>query len=235
MIETPGQEIDLDIKREDSPYEKFGLVKLKVQEKSENYLFVNFTPSIDKVVFKGHEIFLKIYNKRNFEEWRPIYMTNGLILTEENRSWEPVEIAKSLIDNDDIEKKIKFEVLLFNNKTKKIKLLTHLIVNTLEIIRQKENKFSLVLKSGKIYHLNINDVNETPKFKFYDYLISEIEIKTMLFIDLTKSKTNVELTEKVMKSSSLARLISSTEEDNDNKVKDENLLIINNNCEKLCK
>ena len=38
-----------------------------------------------------------------------------------------------------------------------------------------------------------------------------------------------------MKSSSLARLISSTEEDNDNKVKDENLLIINNNCEKLCK
>ena len=141
LIETTGQEIELDVKKGDNQYEKFGLVKVKAQENQENYQFIKFTASIDNSLFNSQEIMLKIYNKRNFEDWKPIYITKGIRHSEVNASWEPVELAKYLLYHEGIENKLKFEVLLYNKKTKKIRVLTNLSVSTNEIVKDKKNKF----------------------------------------------------------------------------------------------
>lgn len=78
-----------------------------------------------------------------------------------------------------------YEVL----KNEKTKVLAEIIISNAEFFKgvqeiplfpNKKQKHTLLIEDFKLYN----------KFKFFDFLISQLEIKTFIFLDLTNSKIN---------------------------------------------
>jgi len=203
--------------------ENLGLIKIRVIEREENFEFLSVKFGIRELISKN-PIALKIHVKKHVDEWWPIYLTKQIQQKSKITFWEITEIPLNTFHNNIGETKIKFEVIEYL-KNDKIKSLGSLQMNVKDFEKAPPETEITLSRRFKNFLL-IQDFKKFNRFKFFDYLISDLNIKLFVFMDFTSSKINREnyelLNENNSKDKNKAFLLNSPKKKDDHHKKELN-------------
>ena len=191
LINSPNQEKDLKIKNQKlDKVENLGIIKIRAVEREENYEFLSIKFGIRELISKN-PICLKIHIKKHLSEWWPILITKQISHKTKISFWELSEIPLNSLNGGVLgEVKIKFEIIEYL-KNERIKSLGNLTMNVKDFLKAPAETEISLSRRFKNYLL-IQDYNKFKRFKFFDYLISDLNIKLFLFTDCTSSAFNKE-------------------------------------------
>lgn len=169
--------------------ENLGIIKIIAVEREENYEFISVKFGIRELISKN-PIAMKIHIKKHIDEWWPIYLTKQIQQKSKITFWDIAEIPLSILRNNFGETKIKFEMIEYL-KNDNIKILGSLQMNVKDFLKAPGETEITLSRRFKNYLL-IQEFAKFNRFKFFDYLISDLNIKLFLFMDFTSSKINRE-------------------------------------------
>lgn len=189
-INSRNQEKELKISNKKlDKIENLGIIKIRAVEREENYEFLSIKFGIRELISKN-PISLKIHVKKNIGDWWPIYLTKQIQQKSKITFWDIAELPINSLYSNIGETKIKFEVIEYL-KNERIKILGNLQMNVKDFMKAPPETEITLSRRFKNYLL-IQDFNKFNRFKFFDYLISDLNIKLFLFMDFTSSKINKE-------------------------------------------
>lgn len=180
-----------------------GNIKIKAIQSQDTYKTVSVQFGIRNLVSK-HPICLKVWQKSDLDKWRPICITNSFKQEKVSQYWEESMFLLSECLNEKQNSQLKFEI--FEIYKEKFNLRCELQMTSIDFIgrvlkdekekeKEKDDKlideYLMKSKSEKIRNFLLVKKLEIKKiFRFYDYLVSRLEMKTFIFMDMTRSKVN---------------------------------------------
>ncbi len=189
-IKSDNQTTEIEIKNENmKKIENLGIINIKAVEREENYEFISVKFGIREIISKN-PIAMKIHIKKHIEEWRPIYLTKTIQQKSKITFWEIVELPLSNLKSNVGETRIKYEMIEYL-KNESTKILGELQMNVKDFFKAPPET-QITLSRRVTNYLLIEEFESYNRFKFFDYLISDLNIKLFLFMDLTNSKLNKE-------------------------------------------
>jgi len=176
---------------------ELGTVKIRAVEIEDNSEFISFNIGI-KGVLSRNEIACVIYCKKNKIDWLPIYSTREISQKSKEIFWNSVELDMNKLKyKDEADNKIRFKIYEVL-KNEKIKIKSQIEISITEFINKEDHSLPLYHGNERTQYLIIQDVKKFHRFKFYDFLLSNLDIKCFLFWDFSNSKINRKKKESVI-------------------------------------
>jgi len=185
-----NNELKLQLKNKNLSKQNVNLGKIiiKAVEIEENSDFLSLNLGI-RGVLSRNLIGCKIFWKNNKNEILPIFQTKDSLQKSKEIFWESIVLDLHKLKFKEKESIMKFEIFEVL-KNEKIKIKSKIELNISDLLDKEDHQLPLYPGNERTQFLIIKDLKKFRKFKFYDFLISNLDIKCFLFWDFSNSKLN---------------------------------------------
>ena len=197
LFSSKNQELSLNLKDK-------GEIIIRAEDKKNISEFVQMRIGIKGERMTNNKIFCRISRKiNNKNELFPIYITEEKEhIYDKNEKifyWELFEFDSDRISKNQFINQIKINIIKFQiyevEKKRKQKLLTEKEVNIDDLINGAE--FNLSKVTDEYNYLILSQIKKINRYSLYSFLISGLHYRPYFFIDCTRSKFNLILSEKL--------------------------------------
>ncbi len=193
LISSSNQILEIDLKnpknQKNQKDENIGQVNIRAKEREDSYEYISVKFGLKEMISKN-PIALKLSTKNHTSDWIPIFFSNQIQQKGKITYWETTQISMTNLKTNKGDTKIKFEVIEFI-KGGKVKILGELKMNA-KVFKLAPAETEINLTRRFKNYLLISDFKVQKIFKFFDYLISELNVKLFLFQDVSCSNINME-------------------------------------------
>ena len=197
LFNSKNQEITENLKDK-------GQITIKLSQKKNISEYVQMRIGIKGARMTTNKIFCRIFRKTNNKnEMLPLYVTEEKDhINDKNENifyWKLIEFDSDRLSKNQLISQLDINIIKFQifevEKKKKEKKLTEIDVNIDDLINGSE--FNLPKVTDEYNYLVLDQIQKVHHYSFYSFLISGMYYSPYFFIDCTRSKFNLILSEKL--------------------------------------